>query len=420
MAALLRNATFRRLYAAQVVSLLGTGLLTVALGLVAYDLAGGEAGQVLGIALAIKMVAYVVMGPVMHAACVRAPTVVVLVGADVIRCAAVMVMPWVGEVWQIYLLVFVMQTASAAFTPTFQAVIPRVVPAQDDYTRAISASRIAYDLEAVASPLVAAALLTVVDHSVLFLGTALGFAASGVLVLRANRRSTNLARSADTRLRFVDRMTDGTRIMVSRPVFQGLLGANLVSAAATALVLVGSVLYVRSTLAMSAAALAVALAVFGAGSIVAAVVLPALLRRYSASALLTAGGVVCVVGLAAATAALAQSLPFILLCVAWFALGAGTGVVNTAAPRLIRDHTDESTRDSVFAAQFSASHCAFLLTYPLTGLLVAVGWSAPVVLGGLAVVGTLVSACRRPVRATARSDRGHAGSPTMSNEAIPG
>jgi hypothetical protein len=42
-----------------VVFLLGTGLATVALGLFAFDLAGAEAGAVLGTALAIKMIAYV-------------------------------------------------------------------------------------------------------------------------------------------------------------------------------------------------------------------------------------------------------------------------------------------------------------------------------------------------------------------------
>ena len=51
----LRNPTFRHLFAAQIVALLGTGLATVALGLLAWQLAGDNAGAVLGTALAIKM-----------------------------------------------------------------------------------------------------------------------------------------------------------------------------------------------------------------------------------------------------------------------------------------------------------------------------------------------------------------------------
>ena len=55
----LADRTFRFLFAAQVIALVGTGLSSVALALLAYELAGGNAGAVLGTALALKMVAYV-------------------------------------------------------------------------------------------------------------------------------------------------------------------------------------------------------------------------------------------------------------------------------------------------------------------------------------------------------------------------
>ena len=63
----LADRTYRHLFAAQVIALLGTGLATVALGLLAYDLAGANAGAVLGGALAIKMIAYIGVGPVVNA-----------------------------------------------------------------------------------------------------------------------------------------------------------------------------------------------------------------------------------------------------------------------------------------------------------------------------------------------------------------
>ena len=57
------NRAFRKLFAAQIIALLGTGLASVALALLAYDLAGGHAGVVLGQALAVKMFAYVIFAP---------------------------------------------------------------------------------------------------------------------------------------------------------------------------------------------------------------------------------------------------------------------------------------------------------------------------------------------------------------------
>jgi MFS family permease len=67
MFAVLANRSYRHLFFAQVIALVGSGLATVALGLLAYDIAGGDAGAVLGTALAIKMVAYIGVAPIVGA-----------------------------------------------------------------------------------------------------------------------------------------------------------------------------------------------------------------------------------------------------------------------------------------------------------------------------------------------------------------
>lgn len=51
MPSVLANRTYRHLLSAQIVALVGTGLATVALGLLAYDIAGGNAGAVLALQL---------------------------------------------------------------------------------------------------------------------------------------------------------------------------------------------------------------------------------------------------------------------------------------------------------------------------------------------------------------------------------
>jgi hypothetical protein len=48
MLTVLAHRTYRHLLTAQVIDLIGTGLATVALGLLAYGIAGGNAGAVLG------------------------------------------------------------------------------------------------------------------------------------------------------------------------------------------------------------------------------------------------------------------------------------------------------------------------------------------------------------------------------------
>ncbi len=158
---ILANPAYARLFTAQIVAILGTGLLTIALGLTAFDLAGDKAGQVLGLALTIKMVAYVGLSPVATALVARLNRRTVLVAADLIRAAAALCLPFIDAVWQIYALIFVLQAASATFTPTYQAVLPDILPDEGDYTRALSLSRLAYDLENLISPMLAGLLLSV-------------------------------------------------------------------------------------------------------------------------------------------------------------------------------------------------------------------------------------------------------------------
>ncbi|MGQ4615716.1 MFS transporter [Nocardia sp. R7R-8] len=368
MIEVLRHRRFRRLFAAQVVALVGTGLLTVALGLLAYDVAGSNAGAVLGTALAIKMVAYVFVAPVISAVADRVPRRVLLVSADAIRAAIAVTLPFVTEVWQIYLLIFVLQAASATFTPAFQAVIPSVLVDEDDYTHGLSLSRLAYDLESLLSPVLAAALLTLIDYNLLFVGTAAGFVASAALVM-----TTALPRlvPGDRSVPLIERITHGAQIMAARPVLRGLLAMNLAVAAATALVVVNTVIYVQDLLQGSAAGVALALGCYGGGSMFVALALPWLLGRRTDRSLMLTGCAVLPIGLLGAAAITALRPPpgpgWLMLALAWITLGAGTSMINTPSARLLRAESTPENRTAIFTAQFSLSHGCFLLTYPVAG-----------------------------------------------------
>ena len=156
---MLANRTYRHLFAAQILSLLGTGLATVALGLLAFDLAGADAGAVLGTALAIKMIAYVGVAPVAGAFVHRVPRRALLVALDLVRAAIALALPFVTEIWQVYVLIFLLQSGSAAFTPTFQATIPDILPDEADYTTRAVALAPRLRPRGLASPMLAAALL---------------------------------------------------------------------------------------------------------------------------------------------------------------------------------------------------------------------------------------------------------------------
>ena len=380
MLAVLRNVAYRRLFAAQIVALIGTGLLTVALGLLAYDLAGSNAGAVLGTALTIKMLAYVGLAPVINALVARWPKKRVLIGADLIRAAMALSLPFITEVWQIYIVIFLLQSASATFTPAFQSLIPTILTDEKDYTRALSLSRLAYDMEALVSPALAALLLTVLSYNNLFLGTVAGFLFSAFMVAITVLPKVPAASGPQSSL--WHRTTLGARIFWRNRRLRSLLALNLVVAAPTALVLVNTVVYVRDVLHRPDTDLALALACFGVGSMIVALSAPRVLDRFGDRAVMLTGAAVIPVVLAGAAALTLLGVPgtgWGLLLGLWFLLGAANSTILTPSSRLLRDASSEETRPYVFTAQFSLSHACYILTYPLAGWVGAsagLGWAA--------------------------------------------
>ncbi|MBO0596348.1 MFS transporter [Nesterenkonia sp. E16_7] len=379
---------YRRLFSAQVIALFGTGLATVALGLLAYELAGSQAGTVLGTALTIKMVMYVVIAPLAAAYADRLPRRMFLTLLDVIRAGVVLALPFVTEIWQIYVLIAVLQAASAAFTPTFQAVIPDIVAKESDYTRALSASQVAYTMESLLSPVLAAVALTFMTFNFLFIGTSVGFVISAILVL--STRIPNARPSGE--IKVWDRITSGTKTFVATPRLRGVLGLNLVVAAASSIVVVNTVNYVRDELGGTQADVAWMLATAGAGTLIVAVALPPVLDRVADRTVMLTGAITLLIGLlSAVTMALARLTEWAVTAPIWAIIGAGMALIVTPIGRVIRASVTTPALPAAFAAQFSLSHMAWLVTYPIAGW-VATNFGFPVawsILAALAILGTL-------------------------------
>jgi MFS family permease len=361
LAAPLANPVYRRLFLAQVSALVGTGVMTVALALLAYELAGEAAGAVLGIALTLRIVAFVLISPVVGAYAHLLPRRRLLIGLDLARAATVLLLPLVDAVWQIYLLVFLINVCSAGFTPLFQATIPDVLPDEATYTRALSLSRLAYDLEQLLSPTLAGLLLVVLSFDALFALNGFAFLISAALV-----GSVLLPRpaAAERPEGMLAKVTYGMRLYLATPRLRGLLALAVAVAAAGAMVIVNTVVYVQGHLGAGETAVALAFAAAGAGSMLAALLLPRLLDRFPERPFMLAGGLILALAMALGMARPA----FLGLLPVWFLIGAGSSLIQTPAGRLLRRSCHAEDRPTIFAAHFALSHAAWLVTYPLAGL----------------------------------------------------
>lgn len=387
---------YRRLFSAQVIALFGTGMTTVALGLLAYSLAGPRAGAVLGTALTLKMVAYVIIAPIAAAYVVRVNRRAMLVALDIIRAAAALALPWIEHVWQVYVVIVVLQSASAAFTPTFQATIPDVVKNEAAYTRALSASQLSSTMESLLSPLLAAAALLVLDFHWLFAATTAGFVGSAILVASTSIPDSRASAPGSA----FGRTASGMRIFLQTPRLRGVLGLNLTVAAAGAIVIVSTVNVVRDNLSGSQSGVSALLAASGAGTMAAALVAPRLMERFGSRSVMSAGGATLVAG--AFAAAVMVSVPALMNWLAaaavWISIGAGMSLVLTPVGQVLRRSSAPADRPSVFAAQFSLSHLCWLVTYPIAGWIGTVAGlgAAWIALAALAGVGVVVCAVAWP------------------------
>ncbi len=369
MIEILRHRNFRTLFLAQMVALVGTGLATVALALLAYDLAGPNAGAVLGTALAIKMTVYILLSPLAGAFVPLAKRKVVLITLDVIRACVALALPFVTEIWQIYVLIALLQSASAGFTPLFQSLIPEILTQERDYTRALSLSRLAYDLENLLSPAIAAALLTMISFHGLFAGTSVGFVLSALLVSVTQFPLVNVVRVVESPYA---RAMRGMRIYLHTPRLRGLLALNLCAAAGGAMVFVNTVVIVRSAMNGGEQEVAWALAAFGGGSMLVALLLPKLLDRLPDRRVMLTAAWAMVLALVVTTVLWVMGSDHFgwgTLLPAWAVLGMAYAGLVTPGGRLLRRSAQTRDLPSLFAAQFSLSHVCWLLAYPLAGWL---------------------------------------------------
>lgn len=158
-------------------------------------------------------------------------------------------------------------------------------------------------------------------------------------------------------------VTFGARAYLATPRLRGLLALSFVVAAAGAMVIVNTVVYVRENLGGTQSETAFAFAAYGAGSMIVALTLPRFLDRFPDRPLMLGGSVLLALGLF-----LGLSEPdFHFLLIIWMILGMGGSLIQTPAGRLIKRSAHDADRPSIFAFQFALSHACWLITYPLAG-----------------------------------------------------
>ena len=357
----LANNVFRGLFLAQLISLLGTGLTTVALALLAYELNPGHAGAVLGSALAVKMLAYLSVAPVVGGYIHRLPRKGWLLGLNIGRALLVALLPFVNEIWQLFVLIFLLNGLAAGYTPVYQALLPDILPDEQEYTQALSLSRFAMEMESMLSPALAAVLLIYVPSSLLFQLNAVGFVLALLLVMSVAIPSAAISERTGGVWHHV---SFGIRCYLKTPRLRAVLALNMALSAAGAMVIVNTVVYVRSILGLDEQQVPLVMIAAGIGSMAVAFALPKILETYRDRAVMLFGGGLFVLALAAGM----FKPSYIGLFPIWFVIGSATSLVLIPTGRVLRDSCNPGDRNDYFAANFALTHAMWFFGY------LAAGW----------------------------------------------
>ena len=206
---------FRLLFGSQAVSLLGDGMINVALAFAVLEI-GGSASAV-GLVFAARTLALVASLLIGGVLADRASRRAIMIGADLVRVGAQGVMAALliagaAEVWSLAALAGVGGAALGFYAPAATGLLPEVVEA-DDLQRANGLRLTAMSAGEIAGPLVAGGLVVVAGAGWAIAVDAATFAVSAGLLARMSPRA---ARPREEGARFLLDLRDGWRAVRSR------------------------------------------------------------------------------------------------------------------------------------------------------------------------------------------------------------
>ncbi len=361
----LENPIFARLYLAQTINLVGDALTWLGLALLAFELAGENAGTVLAGALTLRVAAFVVLSPIAGAIADRVDRKQLMITTHLARMAIVCTLPFVTQVWQVYAIVLFLNVFYAFFAPTYTATIP-LVTTEAERPRAIALSSATYQLLGVLGPGLAGSIAAFVGTRQVFFLDGITFLIAAVLIvmlpgkLMVNQNQKKIRTVSGT----LEDIRMGTKCLFIDPLIRYVLVLQLIASIAGAEILVNTVGYVQGTLHLSKIEYGWVMAAFGIGATLASVGLGNAKQKISPVLLTSIGAVLITLALLPANVANLAGLLAL-----WAVAGAGQTLINVPTQALIADRVAVEVQGRVYGAHFAWSHLWWAFSYPIAGYL---------------------------------------------------
>jgi MFS family permease len=190
MFSVLRSRDFRLLWLGQSASVIGDGLVIVAIGLFVTKLTGDprDVGVVLA-AYVIPLVLFLLVGGVIAD---RLPRQAVMITTDLIRALlhgtlALLILSGAIQIWHMVVIGLLFGTSQAFFQPAYTGLVPQTVP-ENEIQQAQALNGVSRELAAFVSPALATALVLTVGGAEAFALDAATFLVSAATLSRVRAR----------------------------------------------------------------------------------------------------------------------------------------------------------------------------------------------------------------------------------------
>lgn len=361
----LREKQFAKLYIGQGISLLGDSVTWVGIALLAYEFGGSGSSKILATALTLRVTAFVLFGSYAGILADMFSRKRIMLITNTFRMVIVFSLAFVTNVWQLYILIFLLNIFNAFFSPAYKACIPQLISKKEHYADAIALSNATWQILGVIGPGAAGVLAAAWGSRQIFFADAFSFLISSCIIfyIPISRVSDEVKKfSLDLSAVWED-MKAGTRLVFGNPPVRFALIVELASALAGAQVLVNTIGHIKGDLMLGDDEYGFVMAAFGAGATIAAFTSSTVDRSRTRAGLIISGALM--IGIAVS---FSNFVPFGVLSVLWIVAGLGLSYAEMPSQILIAENIPKDQQGKAYGSHFAWTHVWWAIGYSFAGI----------------------------------------------------
>jgi NRE family putative nickel resistance protein-like MFS transporter len=361
----LRERLFARLYIAQGISLIGDSITWVGIALLAYEFGGKESSKILATALTLRVTAFVLFGSYAGIIADTFSRKTIMIVTNSFRMIIVLSFAFVTAVWQLYILIFLLNIFNAFFSPAYKASIPQLISKKENYADAIALSNATWQVLGVAGPGLAGVLAAVWGSRQIFFVDAFSFLISSSIIffIPISKVTDELKRFSFSIASAWNDMKTGTKLVFGNPPVRFALVVELASALAGAQVLVNTIGHIKGDLMLGDDEYGFIMAAFGAGATIAAFSSSTVDKSKNRTGLIISGALM--IGTAVS---FSNFVPFGVLTFLWVIAGLGLSYAEMPSQILIAENISKDQQGKAYGSHFAWTHVWWAMGYSFAGL----------------------------------------------------